>query len=912
MRTCWAIAIALAVTALGCAGDDASDKAPTDGPCPATDEQLGCVACENGWHAGADGECRVDCPDTLEQDENGSCRVPVCPEGASELTWEEAGVARWTSCLAACPQGMVARGSGLERTCHLPCSGDWLEDNLGICRRACPAGMTSSGPDDACELDEVGERKTCPAGLYDESFSGPNPLYVDASSTAISPDGSKSAPFATIAEALDVAGDEVTIYLAGGAYHENVRSEGRSVVHLIGACAARVSVVADDPDRSAIRIAGANVATVSGVSVTSSGPAIGVDCVGVPDAAVLVANNRVERAGYSGIVTDECSAEVRDNTIRHAQWASIGSGDAQSNPAVHVAVTGNDIADMDACVASAACKDQAFGVLVVDVATADVSRNRLANLRNATGMALLSVEANVEENTIRSVTGDVGILFVSSDAESDVAVRRNVIADGGPAPVYGDGSPSFSGIGIYTPKESRAVIEANVVTDIRGAAIQAQGDGPLACRDNEVRGAFVGLWLNGDALVEGNRVEETRLALLAVDVPRVVARGNVFSNTVAGDFGLLPGSTLSNIDHDLETEGFNIGLSLSGTGTILEFEGNEVADCHGPAATMVVTLPASSDSADVVVLRDNVFRSNAGYDLYVEGGVRSVVAGNRFVGDFASEPPSASEPARYALLLGDGSSGSPKDMTATGNYFQDYGWGYALMVKSDDPGDVSRWTVDENSFVNGGLVSMAAGAGGQRAASFRGNHAALTVLDISGLEDVAVEQNALYASRVLISDTRGLLSIQNNVVLMGNLAVSQVAAPGVIANNEVSRGAGYGIAVASSSGPIQLFHNLVMDTENHTWEGVGDVGDGIHVVGTAELGVSNVEVLANLISRSARLGLLLSGATGAVDGNSFVSNGCGRDCQFVLQSGSGDVTGGDVSIASHPERPYGAITDEDL
>ena len=917
--TRWVPPLLFAVAVLGCGSDGSTTTRGAGAACPPTEDQLGCLPCEDGWHAGIDGACHADCPATLKEDDDGVCRVAVCPEGARELAWTEQGVPLWKSCLAACPAGMVERGEGLARTCHIPCTGPWVERPDGTCRRDCPAGMHATGEDGMCELDQAGERKSCPPGLYDDSFAGPNPLYVDASSTITDPNGTKAAPFPTMSAALAASGDEVTLYLAAGTYKESVRSEGRSVVNVIGACADRVKIVVDDLVESAeaipaaVEVVGARTATVQGVSVTSNLRGIRVVCDDDPEATVLIADNRVERTGYTGVAArGVCSVEVRDNTIRNAQGASIILAEADLlSPSLRVLVSGNDIAEMDDCTSSSTCVDVQIGVLAFDLAKLEASRNRIADLQSGTGISLANVVASVvEDNVIRGITGNGGVL-VSPAPGGDTGVRRNEVFDGVPGPVASDQRVSFHAINVYRVQSSTVSIEANRITDIGGSGITVEGLGPSEIRGNDIRGAFLGLWVEGDMRVADNRAAETQLAFVARNTNSVFAHGNVLADTVAKDFGLLPGSSLS----ELVDGGNNVGVTLAGPESVVAFEGNEVADCHGPGAAMLVSTSAPSDGSESVLIRDNVFRSNVGMDLYIEGGAKTVLAGNRFSGD-AIEPAPAPDAARVGVLIGDGASGSPTDVAVTNNYFQDYRGGHAIYLASDAPGDSARWTVDDNLFVDSGMVRIRAGAQGSRVTSLLRNHAAFTALVVSGVDQVAVEQNALFYSLAFVEDTppSGTVSLHENVAFLSNLALSHVAAPSSIANNHVVRGLGYGVAVASSAGPVGLFHNLVTDTESHTWEGIGDVGDGIHVTGSADLGASSIEARGNLISGSARLGLLVSGSAGTVEGNSFVGNGCGRACQFVVQSepGFNAVKGGDEAFASRPASRYGAISSEDL
>lgn len=160
-------------------------------------------------------------------------------------------------------------------------------------RHPCGIGEAHFVGGDGCA--PVGDR--CPAGDYAEDLpAGGDVRYVRAGAPA-GGDGSFESPFATISEAMAVAGDGTTIALATGTYDEPVVL--RAGVTLLGACAAGTHIRTSSPSLVRQGVVTASGARTSIRNVTVGGAREGI--VVSSDAGLEVRGVVVDGALASGV-----------------------------------------------------------------------------------------------------------------------------------------------------------------------------------------------------------------------------------------------------------------------------------------------------------------------------------------------------------------------------------------------------------------------------------------------------------------------------------------------------------------------------------------------------------------------------------------------------------------------------------
>ncbi len=211
------------------------------------------------------------------------------------------------------------------------CPTGWTRTGDGLCDpalRACPAGAESL-PGGQCTRTAEAD---CPAGPYADP--GPEAMgapvaYVsaDAPASCVSR-GSRTCPWRTITEAL--ASNATWLLVGNGTYPERLEiTDGR---HIVGRCAARVTIEGADPERTVyVHGAGASL-DLQGVTVTGAGVGIDVD----DGASVRARSLRVSRATRNGVrLGGGSSVEASDIVIADTQrmdglrgnGAAIGTGD---------------------------------------------------------------------------------------------------------------------------------------------------------------------------------------------------------------------------------------------------------------------------------------------------------------------------------------------------------------------------------------------------------------------------------------------------------------------------------------------------------------------------------------------------------------------------------------------------------
>jgi hypothetical protein len=909
------ITITLAVTAaLGCGSEGGGQGfSCPDGENP---DGNGCLLpCEDGWHPAPDGACVVDCPSPASEGTDGMCDVSECPEGWA-LTEREFLDGPRAFCELECPEGMEpSYMDGAFDGCVHPCPDGWTSGTDGLCHLDCPEGMTPVAGPQLCEAAVAGEDAECPPGQWDDSFDGPNPVYVDQAVGSPAGDGTPLAPFATISQAVAAAGavGPLTIHLAAGAYQEHVWLQDRPEVNLIGACAELVHIAPEalpSPGGypgGAVQLTDVDNLVIRGVTIDSPGYGIRIEhaaSAGQPE-RLQVEQVVVAQAEGRGIAVWAAyeEARVRRCTVRQA-LGGIGFVDitAPTTPFGDVVIEENLIEDLRPLGSNP--YDFIYGAAVNGAHSATFARNTVRGFTEAAGIVAQAVStAVVRENLITSLEGLAGVylrIIADTPVPVDAAVEGNVFSDcaAGPNGVDTAGE-KFSAVAfIQDGGELRC--DRNLFSGIQGPGLWVQAAAPVGVAIDGcefIDGAIGVLAYGGSLAIGGSRFHDLRAAVLARDegfddseMGPVTVGGCTFARRADGGHDLPGGGTLD----ELLDMGYDVELSM--IGAPLDLRANAFFGNLGSAEDTGQHHSVSVGRCGSLTLSGNAFSSNDGVDVFVLD-TESEISGNRF---------SDGETALYLA-----SDGTLEAMAASveGNFF---GAINALLSASLADDNLSLSVQDNSLVVAAVFCGYDLSSWELSSLIMRSNSALESFISWSSIRDAAFTDNLLRDSSLVIarSDEGSLTSIADNAMVRSGLHVSEASGAVEVAGNGVFFGLrrGTGIGVFGSPGPVTIRRNIVAAVETAELEGIGEVGDGIHVVGDPDGEASSVLITSNLLRGNDRLGIILHGSTGAVEGNMYVENGCGIQCDLVVQSPSGDgVAGWDTGFAAHPDTPFGVI-----
>lgn len=175
----------------------------------------------------------------------------------------------------------------------------------------------------------------CKEGRYGDAPATPGTIFVDAASTATTPDGSLERPWPTIQRALDAARIGSTIAIASGKYPEAIRVRKKLTIH--GACTTSVEIGGATGAFATVDVA-ASGAELRGVAVTGSGFGVvvtnAIDVVlerlwvhdtkvggvyvanGGPGASAILRDSLVERATGAGATAGSGGLVVERSVVR--------------------------------------------------------------------------------------------------------------------------------------------------------------------------------------------------------------------------------------------------------------------------------------------------------------------------------------------------------------------------------------------------------------------------------------------------------------------------------------------------------------------------------------------------------------------------------------------------------------------
>jgi hypothetical protein len=265
-------------------------------------------------------------------------------------------------------------------------------------------------------------------------------------------------------------------------------------------------------------------------------------------------------------------------------------------------------------------------------------------------------------------------------------------------------------------------------------------------------------------------------------------------------------------------------------------------------------------------------------------------------------------------------------VTISQNHFQDYGNGHALAFGHLGEGDARTYTVEDNVFLRGHLLTFVDAAGyGATNLTMKGNTLLATTATLGLTRFIDLRENHLIGADIILPQqaANGGSTFAGNLFGSSSLVLANAKGNLVVEGNEFHEPLGFGLLVTASPGLTTITGNIFAGTTERTWQGAGITGDGIHVSGTQELGASNVVIRENRIEDSALLGILVSGSYALVEGNMYSGNGndCQGGCDFAVQYepiGGADaprtpsVSGADLKFVTRPDSAYTLLTAEDV
>lgn len=461
---------ALLLFGLAACGDDDASPRPEPG--------TGRWACPGGWVAHEAGGCgpavllcaeggggvEADCasasaregPFVLRDDGTigGGWREPGEPDGPPLETWfpeegEGSSAYDWTPAagIGSCSEGWTHDAAGMTCDPNLP--------------RDCEPGAEPL-PGARCTATGA---SACPADVYADvavEAAGATIVHVDPSADPMVADGSRARPFATIAGAMAAAGDRAWLLLARGT-HVAPAGEIGAGRHVVGACAAEVSVFASAPG-APIAVAGAELRGVTARAAAGAG-----------------AGEPVVRLGASATLRDA----IVEGSVR---FAGGGPGTAGRIAGSVIAAGVQVDAGSSAAVEwSALRQGDTYACLVREKATLVTSDSRIVG----------SVAARAREDAALVVSSGTAANAALSRCVLDDPAGDGVRAEGGGRVVVGEvvlrrtpvAAPDTvpSGIGLHAAGGS---IDADrvLVDSFQPAGARAEPGGGIVLRGAVVRG----------------------------------------------------------------------------------------------------------------------------------------------------------------------------------------------------------------------------------------------------------------------------------------------------------------------------------------------------------------------------------------------------------------------------------------
>ncbi len=558
------------------------------------------------------------------------------------------------------------------------CPPSWTRLADGTCdpglRTDCPA-MSRAIPGGGCTPTADVD---CPAGEYADvsaESAGARVVYVRAGADVATQDGTIAHPFATIGSGIAAAGASGWVLVAAGEYPESIAVHAS--VHIVGVCAARVSIRASGVNAILASLVGLML-DVRRVGVLGGRTSIAIRS----DAHATFTAVRIADAGGRAIEASSSSTTVTldrvliEGTLATPPYsdgiaiaALSGAQVTASHSVVHnsvgVAVTssgsGAHVTLADSIVENTqwhADRTNGEGLVAFRGGTIDATRAVIRNNHTvgaeATGDgAVIHLEDVVVRDTATDGAG-IGGIGVAVGGGGIASVTRVLAERNGNAEVAADGAgsrltvsdsvlratqPSVEGTGYGAFASAGSVIEATrVIAEGNSlAAMSAEDDGTrLSVTDSILRGTLspapelVGAALLAwpGAIIDAHAVlaVDHRVGALAASGPGAVVRfsGGVVRGTRPRDGAIVGAAALVNDSARIEIATSLLADSV-GAGVLAEGAAATVTDCIVDATRR----PASTTTAT------SAFGLLAHLDGRIDA-VRTLVSGSEAAGVFVN------------------------------------------------------------------------------------------------------------------------------------------------------------------------------------------------------------------------------------------------------------------------------------
>ncbi|MBW2457300.1 MAG: hypothetical protein JRI68_22520 [Deltaproteobacteria bacterium] len=361
-----------------------------------------------------------------------------------------------------CLAGEVLLGGSCHSTGVPPeaCAPGFASDDGGGCvavlpPEPCPAGLMAVPGETACR-----EVAPCGTGAWGTIPVEPSTQHVDAAYAGGVSDGSPTAPWTAVQDAVGAAEPGAIIAIAEGSYGEDVTISGKPV-RLWGRCPALVEIVGSAGNMAAVFVrAGASGTEIRDLAIrgddggilVSGSQQVVVDRVWLHDAAdrgidvdsvlgeteVTLSRSLLESAGFVGVLVSGSQVTIEQSTIRDGQ----PDGDFEGGYGLYAiswsVADGRPLVGIQGSLFERNRAISVFGLGAEVIVDATHVRDTLDEIAGVTAGRGLAVENDGDLGTrsslwvTRSVverSGDLGIFVGGSDA----LIETTVVRDVGPA-----------------------------------------------------------------------------------------------------------------------------------------------------------------------------------------------------------------------------------------------------------------------------------------------------------------------------------------------------------------------------------------------------------------------------------------------------------------------------------------------